>query len=137
MQTVFIVESLWNRELVERVIKRHQKLGNGTDSLKYLDVEWRIVSEDELRIEILGVRIKTVPRVLRNVNYTIDFYDYLANARFAAGLYLGIEAAAEVTVTTKANGKTLHKIKITGSSLRAVNNLYTLIIWRQIEPSAR
>lgn len=142
MQTIFIIEKLWNKELFERVIARFKRLNIEGDTLEYLGLKWQMESEDELRVEFTGVRIKTVPRALQFSNNQIQLEDYIANARFETGAYVNdldpfSNAMAEVSVHLGPRATPIHKISIIAGSLREANALYDNIVKRQIRPHSR
>jgi hypothetical protein len=135
MQVDFLVEEEWSMALVRRVHHAYRKSGNHDDHVFYRGLHWRIVSEREVRGQIFGVRIKTVPRVLLPYDYEIFLYDYLVNSRFIPGSYE--HGSAVANLTPEPGSKPLFRLKITGETLADVNTLYELITQHAIEPFIR
>lgn len=142
MQTIFVIEKLWNKELFERVSARIKRLNIEGDTLEYLGVTWQMIDSEELQVVFTGVRIKTVPRALRFTNNQIRLEDYVANARFESGAYANdldphSNATAVVTVHLGPRATPIHKIEINAGSLREANGLYDNIVKREIRPHTR
>jgi hypothetical protein len=142
MQIDFLVEVEWSEALVRKVHRAYRRSGNNDGHVFFGGLNWRIVDHREVRGQIFGVRIKTIPRVLRqqDYNYEIFLYDFLVNPRLKTGRYTHAAAGSAVGALTPVRGpddKPMFKLKIQGKTLAEVNALYELITQLAIKPEGR
>lgn len=137
MQIDFLVEEEWSMALVRRVLRAYRRSGNTDDHVHYGGLHWRIVDHREVRGQIFGVRLKTIPRVLKGFNYEIFLYDFIVNSRLIPGHYTNPTAGTAVGALTylhSPDDKPIYRLKIKGETLADVNALYEMITQHIIKP---
>jgi hypothetical protein len=141
MQTIFSLNQAKNPLLFRQVLRAFRFSndfefhGSKTGVIKYRGLHWRIMSDDDIAVEIYGEAVTELPGPLKSASFELVYmYNFLYDAVCAEGFYEQPAAIAQVSIQCPAEDW-IHEIAVQGATLQDANELYNQVVAGDLSPS--
>lgn len=133
MQTTFLLRKQNNTSLFPSVMQAFRKESVTTGVIFHRNLHWRLLSHEELSVEIHGAPVRDLPDPLKYASYELSFYDFRDDVILETGPYKLGQAKGRV-VGWFPGTSSIYEVEIWSSRLHDLNELYRLILAGEIKP---
>lgn len=133
MHTIFLMNKSKNTGLFPLVMQAFRTGTNVSGVVKYRNLHWRLMSDEELAVEIYGEPVTKLPEALKYASFELYMYDFLDDGPIQLGEYKHRSAKAYAWVHT-AGKRSVYEVVLIADNLRDLNEMYRLIIDGKVQP---